>query len=70
MSKQKIKQFLRDALIAFIYWTATLSLYMIFIVHVTWPQYIAWVLMQLILVPPLGALSAIIFRWFDKRGKK
>ncbi len=70
MNKQKVMRFLRDALIAFVFWTATLSLYMIFVVHVTLSQYVAWVLMQLILVPPLGAVSAIIFRWFDKQGKK
>lgn len=66
----KVVRFLRDALIAFVFWTVTLSPYMIFVVKTTAQQYWAWVGMQLILVPPLGGLFAIIFRWIDKKIKK
>lgn len=62
-----IKKFLRDAIIAFIFWTLTLTPYMILIVRTNPEQYLAWVLMQAILVPPLGAISAILFRWIDKK---
>jgi hypothetical protein len=67
LNKTKIKMFLRDAVIAFVFWTGFLTPYMIFIVKVNLTQYIAWIGMQGILVPPLGAFSAIIFRWVDKK---
>ncbi len=62
MRKGFIKQFLIDAVLAFVFFTATLSLYMIFIVKVDFNQYLAWVGMQAILVPPLGAIFSIIAR--------
>ena len=57
-----IKQFIKDAIISFIYWTLALSPYMIFVVKTSLEQYIAWVGMQAILVPPLGAIFSIIAR--------
>ena len=57
-----MKQFILDAIVAFIFYTATLSPYMIFIVKTTFAQYIAWLTMQAVLVPPLGAIFAIIIR--------
>ena len=62
-----VKRFLRDAMIAFIYWTLTLTPYMILVVRTNLEQYLAWVLMQALLVPPLGAVSAILFRWIDRK---
>ena len=60
--KRFIKQFIKDAIVAFIFWTVTLTPYMIWVVKTTWEQYIAWVGMQAILVPPLGAVFSIIAR--------
>jgi hypothetical protein len=57
-----IKQFIKDMIISFVYWTLALSPYMIFVVKTTLEQYIAWVGMQAILVPPLGAIYSIIAR--------
>ncbi len=57
-----IKQFIKDAIFSFIYWTAALSPYMIFVVKISLDQYIAWVAMQAILVPPLGAVFSILAR--------
>jgi len=57
-----IKQFIKDMIISFVYWTLALSPYMIFVVKTTLNQYIAWVGMQAILVPPLGAIYSIIAR--------
>jgi len=70
MNKAKIKLFLRDAVIAFFFWSITLTPYMIFVVQVNLTQYIAWIGMQAVLVPPLGAISAIVFRLFDARFDK
>jgi len=64
MSKKTkfIKQFIVDAIVSFIYFTATLTPYMIFIVKTTLEQYLAWLVMQAVLVPPLGAIFSIIAR--------
>ena len=62
ISMKNVKQFVIDAVTAFVFYTATLTPYMIFIVKTTFDQYIAWLAMQAILVPPLGAIFAIIAR--------
>jgi len=67
--KEKIKKFVRDAIVSFVFWTATLTPYMVFIVGTTLSQYVSWISMQLILVPPLGAIFAIVFRWIEGRNK-
>lgn len=61
-----LKQFLKDAVISFLYWTLTLTPYMVFVVKTDFQQYIAWVGMQAILVPPLGAVFSIIARKLKK----
>ncbi|MDP2909299.1 MAG: hypothetical protein Q8N77_05835 [Nanoarchaeota archaeon] len=61
-----LKQFLKDAVISFLYWTLTLTPYMVFVVKTDFQQYIAWVGMQAILVPPLGAVFSIIARRLKK----
>lgn len=61
-----LKQFLKDAVISFLYWTLTLTPYMIFVVKTDFQQYVAWVGMQAILVPPLGAVFSIIARRLKK----
>ena len=63
MNKIKfIKQFIKDAIFSFIYWTVALSPDMIFVVKISLDQYIAWIAMQAILVPPLGAIFSILVR--------
>lgn len=57
-----MRRFLIDAVVSFVYWTATLTPYMIWVVGVTPSQYIAWVGMQAIIVPPLGAGFAFLIR--------
>lgn len=56
-----IKQFIIDAIAAFIFWTATLTPYMIFVVKTTLEQYLAWLVIQAILVTP-GVVFSIIAR--------
>lgn len=63
---QKVKtfivQFIKDAVASFMFWTIFLTPYMLFVVKTTKEQYLAWVGMQAIIVPPLGALYSIIAR--------
>lgn len=58
----RIKRVLKDALLGFVYFTAVLTPYMVFVVNVNMEQYLAWVGMQLILVPPASAGFAWILR--------
>ena len=67
VTTKAVKQFVKDALISFVYWTATLSPYMLLVVKTTFEQYLAWVGMQAILVPPLGAVFSIIARKMKSR---
>jgi len=66
VSKKFVKQFLKDAVISFFYWTIALTPYMLLVVKTNMNQYIAWVGMQAILVPPLGAVFSIIARELKK----
>lgn len=43
-----------------------LTPYMLFVVKTDWDQYLKWVGMQAILVPPLGAIFSIIARKLKK----
>jgi hypothetical protein len=61
-----MKQFLKDAVASFFYWTIMLTPYMLFVVKTDWDQYLKWVGMQAILVPPLGAIFSIIARKLKK----
>ena len=67
INKAKIKQLIRDGVISFFYWTIVLTPYMVFAMKVSLAQYMTWIVMQVVLVPVLGAFSAVVFRWFDKK---
>jgi hypothetical protein len=60
-------QFIKDAIAAFLFFTLALTPYMVFIVRVDGKQYLAWLGMQAILVPPLGAVYSIIARKLKKK---
>ncbi len=62
MSKDFLKQFVKDAVVSFLYWTLVLTPYMVFVVKTDSRRYVKWVGMQAILVPPLGAVFSIIAR--------
>jgi len=66
MSKEFLKQLVKDAVISFLYWTLALTPYMVFIVKTDFQQYVRWVGMQAILVPPLGAVFSIMIRKLKK----
>lgn len=63
----RITKFSLQALGGFIFWTGSLTPYMIFIVHTSFQQYIKWFGMQLILVPVLAPLSMGFINWFVKK---
>ena len=65
-----IKKVLLEALGGFIFWTGCLTPYMFLVVHVSFEQYFAWFLMQLIIVPPLAPVSIRFINWFVKQFKK
>ena len=67
MKLEFIKQFVKDAVVSFLYWTIALTPYMVFIVKTSFDQYVAWVAMQAILFPPLGAVFSIIARKMKNR---
>jgi hypothetical protein len=50
----KYKKFIVEALLGFIMWTGFLTPYMILVTGLSIGQYLYWVLMQAILVPPLS----------------
>lgn len=60
-----MKKFLYDALISFVYWTVCLTPYILWVVGVDSGQYVSWVVMQAVIVPPLGGLFAMLLRWVD-----
>jgi hypothetical protein len=64
--RKALKQILIDALASFVFFTATLSPYMIFIVGVNLQQYLAWLGMQVTIVPPLGIIYSEIARRLKK----
>jgi hypothetical protein len=66
INKESVIQVLKDAVISFLYWTITLTPYMLFVVGVDSAQYWKWVGMQAIIVPPLGAG----FSWIARKLKK
>lgn len=61
-----LQQILIDAVVSFIYWTGTLTPYMVFVVQTSFEQYLSWVVMQALIVPPLGVGFAWIARKLTK----
>jgi len=61
-----LKQFSKDAIAAFVYYTVLLTPYMVFIMKLDTKQYLAWLVMQAVLVPPLGAGFAFVARKLKK----
>lgn len=61
--RHKIMKFLVQAIMGFILWTLILTPYMILVTGVTFDQYIFWLLMQGVIVPPA---SIIVAHFTDK----
>ena len=67
MKIKNVKRFLVEALAGFIFWTVALTPYMLFVVKVTFEQYVSWIGMQLILVPPIAPLSVRFIIWLRNK---
>jgi len=50
----KLLKPLIEALLGFTLWTAFLTPYMLFVMRVDMGQYVAWLVMQAVLVPPIA----------------
>jgi len=55
----RIKRLLVEALVGSVTWTIFLSPYVIFVTKLTLTQYVSWLGMQFVLVPPI---SPVVFR--------
>ena len=56
MNLKKVKSYLKEAVLGFVLWTIFLTPYMILVTKVSSDQYIAWLVMQAVLVPPIAVL--------------
>lgn len=67
---KKIEKFLLEAIGGFVFWTAALTPYMVFIVKTNFMQYIKWVGMELLIIPLLAPFSIMFMSWVVKLGLK
>jgi len=65
--KSTIKKFAVEALIGFVLWTLFLTPYMWFIVGTTIEQYISWLVMEAVLVPPIAIVVINATNWITKK---
>lgn len=56
--RHKIMKFLVQAIMGFILWTLILTPYMFLVTGITFDQYMFWLLMQGIIVPPTSIMVA------------
>lgn len=61
-----IRTTLLQSIAGFIFWTTTLTPYMLFVVKTRGRQYWKWVAMQLAIIPILAPLSILFTNWFIK----
>ena len=52
----KAKKILLEAVIGFALWTAILTPYVLFVTQMTLNQYLSWLLMQAVIVPPVAVV--------------
>lgn len=64
---KKVTKFFIEAACGFVLWTAFLTPYMLFVVKVTSSQYLSWLVMQLVIVPPVAVPVVNITNWVVKR---
>lgn|GEM_PF-5038682 len=60
---RRARKILRQALAGFLFWTTTLTSYMIFFVDTDWSQYCRWIGMQLVIVPVLAPIRVWFIDW-------
>jgi len=76
MNKLKVKEFIIYAIAASIWWIVVLTPFMLLpqpkwfplpiFVGMNFNQYLSWLVVEVIIVPPFGALSVYFIRWFGK----
>jgi len=64
---QIAKEFILQAFLGFILWTLFLTPYMLLVVQVSIDQYLAWLVMQLVIVPPVAVIVVRITNWIVKK---
>jgi len=62
-----VRRTLLQALAGFLFWTTTLTPYMIYLVDTNWEQYLRWIGMKLLIVPILAPISVGFINWFVDR---
>lgn len=63
----KIKKVFLEAIIGFVLWTGILTPYVIFVTQMTLGQYLSWLLMQAVVVPPVAVVVLRITNAVTKR---
>lgn len=62
-----IKKILLEAILGFILWTGILTPYVLFVTQMTVGQYVSWLLMQAVIVPPVAVVVLRITNKVTKR---
>lgn len=63
----KIKKYLIEAFLGFVLWSILLTPYMIFVTKVSLDQYLYWLLMEAIVVPPCSIIVINITNKIEKK---
>ena len=64
-----VKNYLKEAGTGFVLWTLFLTPYMVLVTRVSLGQYISWLVMQAVLVPPIAVLVYRITNRLCKHNK-
>ena len=62
-----MKKALLEAVLGFALWTGILTPYVLFVTQMTVNQYLSWLLMQAIIVPPVAIAVLRVTNYFTKR---
>ena len=64
---QTMKKALLEAVLGFVLWTGILTPYVLFVTQMTVNQYLSWLLMQAIIVPPVAIAVLRVTNYVTKR---
>jgi len=67
ITKKTLVKFAIEAFCGFVLWTLALTPYMIMVTKVTFEQYISWVIMEAVLVPPIAIIVVNATNWIVKK---
>ena len=63
----KLKKLLLEAALGFCLWTGILTPYVLLVTQMTVNQYLSWLLMQAVIVPPVAVLVLRATNYLTKR---